>query len=113
MEEVEEAEEVAFIDDFYLTSGSKHPSLMEVPFAIQKIPWEKSELGKIYVQGNCNGAYKVSVEIDMWRLELPLEGKPKFLVRQVTGAWLAHYSSYAQISCKIFVSLRFALPTTS
>lgn len=77
-----------FMDDFFLVSGSKHPSLMELPFAIQEIQWERPQAEKVYVQGKSNGVQEVSVEIDLWRLELPLEGKPKFLVHQTSGAWM-------------------------
>lgn len=90
-----------FMDDFFLVSGSKHPSLMELPFAIQEIQWERPQAEKVYVQGKSNGVQEVSVEIDLWRLELPLEGKPKFLVHQTSGAWQVpfYYSSHVKASC--------------
>ena len=117
MEEMEETEGINFIDDFFLLSDGNHPSLLEVPFANGKLSWERSGSGTIHVHGKCNGVYYGSFEIDKWRLELPSEGKPTVLVRQVTvrrqangpgsnhlgpgsssdrpGAWLAHYPLYS------------------
>lgn len=77
---------IEYVDEFFLTSGSKRPSLMDLPFAIQEIEWERPTSEKVYVQGRSDGQ-DVSVEIDLWRLELPVEGKPKFLVHQTSGAW--------------------------
>ncbi|KAG0554295.1 hypothetical protein KC19_12G080300 [Ceratodon purpureus] len=84
MEEMEETEGINFIDDFFLLSDGNHPSLLEVPFANGKLSWERSGSGTIHVHGKCNGVYYGSFEIDKWRLELPSEGKPTVLVRQVT-----------------------------
>lgn len=64
---------------------------MDLPFAIQEIQWERPQSEKVYVQGRSNGQ-DVSVEIDLWRLELPVEGKPKFLVHQTSGAWQVRHS---------------------
>lgn len=84
---------IEFMDDFFLTAdGNKRPSLMELPFAIQEIQWERPQSVKMYVQGRSNGMQEVSVEIDLWRLELPVEGKPKFLVHQTSGAWQVNSS---------------------
>jgi len=80
-------EAIEFMDDFFLRSGSKYPTLMELPFAKHEMQWERSNGEKMYVHGNCNGVQDLSVEIDLWKLELPLEGKPKFLVHQVAGSW--------------------------
>jgi len=85
METMQQA--IEFMDDFFLSAGNKSPSLMELPFAIQEIQWERAQAEKVYVQGRSNGNQEVSVEIDLWRLELPVEGKPKFLVHQTSGAW--------------------------
>jgi hypothetical protein len=90
---METTEAIEFMDDFFLTSGGRRPSLMELPFAIQEIQWERSQAEKVYAQGKSDGLQEVSVEIDLWRLELPLEGKPKFLVHQVAGGWYVHGSS--------------------
>lgn len=99
------------MDDFFLRSGSKYPTLMELPFAKHEIQWERSQAEKMYVQGKFNGGQELSVEIDLWKLELPLEGKPKFLVRQVAGSWLAHNSSLNFMFNKSgFTALAIVLP---
>lgn len=79
---------VEVMEDFFLSSGSKHPSLIELPLAIHDYQWERPQGQKFYLQGKINGLQEVSVEVDVWNLELPLEGKPKILVHQVTGAWI-------------------------
>lgn len=81
------------LDDFFLTSGGRHPSLMELPFAIQEIQWERMQQEKVYVHGIKNGLQQVSFEIDLWKLELPKDGKPKVVVHQVSGPWYVHTSS--------------------
>ncbi|KAG0582549.1 hypothetical protein KC19_3G068400 [Ceratodon purpureus] len=88
LEAMETTEAIEFLDDFFLKSGAKRPSLMELPFAIQEIQWERAPAEKVYAQGKSNGLQEVTVEIDLWKLELPVEGKPKFLVHQVVGAWM-------------------------
>jgi len=80
-------EAIEFMDDFFLRSGSKYPTFMELPFAKFQFQWGRSIGEKVYVHGKLNGAQELSLEIDLWELELPLEGKPKFLVHQVTGSW--------------------------
>ncbi|XP_073391891.1 protein ENHANCED DOWNY MILDEW 2 isoform X2 [Physcomitrium patens] len=79
---------IDFFEDFFLTSGDKYPSLMQLPFAIREIQWERSQAEKVYVQGKFNGLQEVSVEIDLWKLELPIVGKPKFLIHEAAGAWI-------------------------
>ncbi|KAG0504417.1 hypothetical protein KC19_N034500 [Ceratodon purpureus] len=81
-----EAAGIPFIDDFFLLSDLKHPSLLEVPFANAKLWWERSGAGPIHVNGKCNGEFYASLEIDMWGLQIPSEGRPTVLVRRATGA---------------------------
>ncbi|KAG0504735.1 hypothetical protein M758_N022200 [Ceratodon purpureus] len=83
-----EASGIPFIDDFFLLSDLKHPSLLEVPFANAKLWWERSGAGPIHVNGKCNGEFYASLEIDMWGLQIPSEGRPTVLVRRATGAWM-------------------------
>lgn len=81
-------DDMEYVDDFFLSSGDKHPSLMELPFAIQEIQWDRTQAEKVFIRGKTgNGLDDVICEIDLWRLELPLEGKPRFLVHKVSGPW--------------------------
>lgn len=92
------------LDDFFLTSGGRHPSLMELPFAIQEIQWERMQQEKIYVHGFGTRLQQVSFEIDLWRLELPKGGKPKVVVHQVSGPWYVQTSSTLTTLCLLFSS---------
>lgn len=91
------------LDDFFLTSGGRHPSLMELPFAIQEIQWERMQQEKMYVHGIKTGLQQVAFEIDLWKLELPKDGKPKVVVHQVSGPWYVHTSRLRTL-CRLLSS---------
>lgn len=59
---------------------------------------------KMYVHGIKNGLQQVSIEIDLWKLELPKDGKPKVVVHQVSGPWYVHTSSILTTLCLLFSS---------
>lgn len=80
--------ELQNVDDYFLTCGGKHPSLMQVPFWSKEMIWEISHTEKVHLQGKTEkGSSGVFCEVDSWKLQVPLEGKPRLLVRKVAGPW--------------------------
>lgn len=76
------------VDDYFLTCGGKHSSLMQVPFWSKEMIWEISHTEKVHLQGKAEkGSSRVFCEVDSWKLQVPLEGKPRLLVRKVAGPW--------------------------
>jgi hypothetical protein len=81
--------ELQNVDDYFLTCGGKHPSLMQLPFWSKEMIWEISHTEKVHLQGKAEkGSSRVFCEVDSWKLQVPLEGKPRLLVRQVAGPWM-------------------------
>jgi hypothetical protein len=80
--------ELQNVDDYFLTCGGKHSSLMQVPFWSKEMIWEISHTEKVHLQGKAEkGSSRVFCEVDSWKLQVPLEGKPRLLVRKVAGPW--------------------------
>ncbi|KAH8932174.1 hypothetical protein BDL97_19G059000 [Sphagnum fallax] len=81
--------ELQNVDDYFLTCGGKHSSLMQVPFWSKEMIWEISHTEKVHLQGKAEkGSSRVFCEVDSWKLQVPLEGKPRLLVRKVAGPWM-------------------------